>query len=42
MLIKFEYDRTSAAAYAKRWAFARNPAYADFENLGGDCTNVGS
>ena len=33
------YDRRRAAAYAKRWAFARNPAYYDFSLLGGDCTN---
>ena len=25
--------------YARRWAFARNPAYFNFESLGGDCTN---
>ena len=33
------YDRTSAVAYAQRWALLRNPAYLDFQNLGGDCTN---
>ena len=33
------YDRRRAAAYAKRWAFARNHAYYDFSLLGGDCTN---
>jgi len=33
------YDRSAAAAYAKRWAFARNPAYLDFSRIGGDCTN---
>lgn len=33
------YDRAKAAAYAKRWVFSRNPAYLDFQNLGGDCTN---
>ena len=33
------YDRTAAAAYALRWAKGRNPRYADFEALGGDCTN---
>lgn len=37
-----EYDREKAVAYAHRWAFARNPAYLDFENLGGDCTNFAS
>ena len=33
------YDRTAAVAYAEKWANARNPAYADFSNMGGDCTN---
>jgi len=25
--------------YARRWAFSANPAYYNFENIGGDCTN---
>lgn len=29
-------------AYAHRWAYGRNPAYYDFSNLGGDCTNFAS
>jgi hypothetical protein len=33
------YDRESAVQYARRWALGRNPAYYDFENIGGDCTN---
>lgn len=33
------YDRSAAAAYARRWALGRNPAYYDFTELGGDCTN---
>ncbi len=33
------YNRSAAAAYAKKWAFDRNPAYFDFSKLGGDCTN---
>lgn len=33
------YDRASAVAYAERWALSRNPAYYDFDGLGGDCTN---
>ena len=37
-----EYWRADAAAYAKAWAFGRNPAYLDFEQLGGDCTNFAS
>lgn len=41
MTIK-EYDRRAAVAYAKRWAFSRNPKFYDFSNLGGDCTNFAS
>ena len=33
------YDRPAALAYARKWALGRNPAFLDFENLGGDCTN---
>lgn len=36
------YDREAAAAYAKKWALARNPAFFNFENYGGDCTNFAS
>lgn len=36
------YDREAAVAYARRWAFGRNPAFYDFENIGGDCTNFAS
>lgn len=36
------YDRVKAVQYAHKWAYARNPAYLDFENLGGDCTNFAS
>jgi len=36
------YNRSAAAAYARRWALSRNPAYYDFERLGGDCTNFAS
>lgn len=36
------YDRTAAVAYARQWAMKRNPAYYDFENIGGDCTNFAS
>lgn len=25
--------------YARKWALSRNPAYYDFEAIGGDCTN---
>ena len=33
------YDRNLATAYAERWALSRNPAFYDFDSLGGDCTN---
>ncbi len=36
------YDRSSAVAYARRWALSRNPAYYDFQHIGGDCTNFAS
>ncbi len=36
------YNRSAAVAYARKWALLRNPAYYDFESLGGDCTNFAS
>lgn len=33
------YDRGAATGYAERWALSRNPAYYNFDGLGGDCTN---
>ncbi len=36
------YDRFAAVMYAHKWAFGRNPAYYDFEQIGGDCTNFAS
>ena len=33
------YDREKAVAYAHRWAYGRNPRYANFDGMGGDCTN---
>ena len=30
------YDRDAAGAYAREWAMKRNPAYLNFDNLGGD------
>ncbi len=36
------YRRDKAVQYAHRWAYARNPAYYDFSDLGGDCTNFAS
>lgn len=37
-----EYDRNKAYEYAKKWALKRNPAFYNFENIGGDCTNFAS
>lgn len=36
------YNRAAAVLYARRWALSRNPAYYDFEHIGGDCTNFAS
>lgn len=36
------YNRSRAVAYARRWAMSRNPAFFNFETLGGDCTNFAS
>ena len=33
------YDREKAVAYAHRWAYGFNPAYGNFTDMGGDCTN---
>jgi hypothetical protein len=33
------YDFEKAVAYARLWAHGRNPAYCNFDKLGGDCTN---
>jgi hypothetical protein len=34
-----QYDRLGAVIYADDWALSRNPAFGDFSNDGGDCTN---
>ena len=36
------YDHQAAVAYAHRWAYLRNPAFYNFDKLGGDCTNFAS
>lgn len=36
------YNRTAAVAYARKWAMSRNPAFYNFDNIGGDCTNFAS
>lgn len=42
MLRLENYNRRAAVAYAHRWAYGRNPAFYDYEELGGDCTNFAS
>lgn len=37
-----DYDREAAVLYAHQWAYGRNPAFYDYENIGGDCTNFAS
>ena len=39
MLTEYLLDRVAILEYARKWAFERNPAFYDFSNLGGDCTN---
>lgn len=34
-----EYQREKAVQYALQWALGRNPAYYNYDALGGDCTN---
>lgn len=36
------YDRNAAVSYARKWALDRNPAYYNFDKIGGDCTNFAS
>ena len=38
----FPYDRAAAVRYARRWAYGLNPAFYDYEQIGGDCTNFAS
>ena len=38
-LTALEYGRERAVEYARRWALSRNPLFADFAGVGGDCTN---
>ena len=41
-MTEIQYNRKKAVAYARKWAFARNPNYYDFGDIGGDCTNFAS
>lgn len=36
------YNRAAAVQYAHTWAYGRNPAFYDYEKIGGDCTNFAS
>ena len=42
MLEVISYNRGAAVQYAHKWAYRRNPAFYDYEELGGDCTNFAS
>ncbi len=37
-----DYGRAAAVRYAHTWAYSRNPAYYNYDKLGGDCTNFAS
>lgn len=34
-----EYNRQKVLEYAKKWVYARNPKYYNFDSVGGDCTS---
>ena len=36
------YNREVAVSYAHTWAYDRNPAYYNYDEIGGDCTNFAS
>lgn len=36
---ELQYNRQMVVNYASKWAYSRNPAYYNFDLLGGDCTN---
>lgn len=37
-----KYNRKAVMQYAKKWAYARNPKYYNFDLVGGDCTSFAS
>lgn len=39
MLLTYSLNIPAEIAYARKWAFSRNPAYYNFDDIGGDCTN---
>ncbi len=38
-MIEYPLNIPAEIAYARKWAFFRNPAYYDFDKIGGDCTD---
>ncbi|MBR6044159.1 MAG: amidase domain-containing protein [Ruminococcus sp.] len=38
-MTEYLLDTAAELEYARRWASSRNPAWPDFDSLGGDCTN---
>lgn len=39
MLTEYDLNVSAEIVYAQKWALSRNPAYYDFDSIGGDCTN---
>lgn len=39
MILEKEYNRVNAVAYARKYAFVRNPLFFSFAGIGGNCTN---
>lgn len=39
MLVEYPLNVTAEIEYAGKWAYSRNPAFYNFDNVGGDCTN---
>ncbi len=39
MIVEKEYSRVNAVAYARKYAFVRNPLFFSFAGIGGNCTN---
>ena len=39
MILIKPYNRSNAVEYARRWALSRNPLFANFQGIGGDCTS---
>ena len=39
MLREYFLNLEKELDYAQKWALSRNPAYYNFDDIGGDCTN---